>query len=822
MLLSDFFTLGSSTCRMIALAGMCIIPCTSMAQGEGDISKYINEQAFGAVAEILDRGDAAYNNNDMQTAVEEYQKARQEASSRILPKSYREQLDARYAQALAQLGWKEAFEGKVDIGRPKIEEAFKLAPDAPGVRIAKEKIDDPARVNPAATAKNAENVKAVTALLIKAQGATQLGLYDEAKINYTAVLRLDPHNKTARRGMENVNKLMMDYARSSRDHYRSEVLMEVSKAWEQPLAPEVKVEIAEDDFTGTMDMKATQASIANSIILPRLTLDGVNILEAIDYLRNQARQIDPKKQGVNILADIGALDSPSAQGILNRRFNVQMTNVPLSEALRYVAEMSGTQLRNTEYALRLVSEGKDSTALLGRSFQIPPGFFSGEAARSDEDASDPFSSNSSSGGVQIRRVDPKTFLEKSGVTFPDNALATYNAGSGTLLVRNTPANLSLIEDIISSHAQKSPAQVIIKTTFVEVNMTKLKELGFDWIVGFTQLGGNAGRLLSGGTDALGAITGDLPEAPENHPHQNGVMTAGLRSGTEVFHRDSIDDLINTGNERLKATISKQRAPGILSGRFVFSNADIEVIMRGLDQSKAADVMEQPQVIARPGEKAVFQNIREFIYPTDYTEPQLPNSMGNDDNIRGTIRVDLETNTTYVSTFTKDTRSFPVTPSHPTGFATRPVGVTMEVEPLGMSDDRSTVEIQIAPELVEFDGYVNYGSPIMSSGLSETSESGIDIIVLSENNILQPVFTKRSLGTTVTLASGSTVVLGGVLNSKKEKFQDKVPVFGDLPLVGRLFRSQGERTEERAILIMVRADIVDPSGRKIQTLPSGEL
>ena len=48
-----------------------------------------------------------------------------------------------------------------------------------------------------------------------------------------------------------------------------------------------------------------------------------------------------------------------------------------------------------------------------------------------------------------------------------------------------------------------------------------------------------------------------------------------------------------------------------------------MIMRGLAQKKGADIMTAPSVLARSGEKATIEVIREFIYPTEYEPPELP-------------------------------------------------------------------------------------------------------------------------------------------------------------------------------------------------------
>jgi general secretion pathway protein D len=61
-----------------------------------------------------------------------------------------------------------------------------------------------------------------------------------------------------------------------------------------------------------------------------------------------------------------------------------------------------------------------------------------------------------------------------------------------------------------------------------------------------------------------------------------------------------------------------------------------------------------------------------------------------------------------------------------------------------------------------------------------------------------------------------LVIGGLKEAKTVKYEDKLPVLGDLPLVGRLFRSEGEEKVRKAFLMFVKADIVDPTGRNAET------
>jgi general secretion pathway protein D len=77
----------------------------------------------------------------------------------------------------------------------------------------------------------------------------------------------------------------------------------------------------------------------------------------------------------------------------------------------------------------------------------------------------------------------------------------------------------------------------------------------------------------------------------------------------------------------------------------------------------------------------------------------------------------------------------------------------------------------------------------------------------------PYFRVREMTTKVTVADGSTVGMGGLIYDKIETYKDKVPVLGSIPLIGRLFRSEGEKTIKRNLMIFVTATEVDVNGRR---------
>jgi general secretion pathway protein D len=66
-------------------------------------------------------------------------------------------------------------------------------------------------------------------------------------------------------------------------------------------------------------------------------------------------------------------------------------------------------------------------------------------------------------------------------------------------------------------------------------------------------------------------------------------------------------------------------------------------------------------------------------------------------------------------------------------------------------------------------------------------------------------------TNVSVWDGQTVVLGGLMREDVQKTEDKVPIIGDIPLVGRLFRTNVDQHIKRNLIIFVTARLVTPGG-----------
>ena len=128
----------------------------------------------------------------------------------------------------------------------------------------------------------------------------------------------------------------------------------------------------------------------------------------------------------------------------------------------------------------------------------------------------------------------------------------------------------------------------------------------------------------------------------------------------------------------------------------------------------------------------------------------------------------------------------------------------------------TIDLNLVPQVVEFEGFINYGSPINAIGVNTIGGviSTSVPIELTPNVINQPVFSTRKVTTSVSVSDGQTVVLGGLMREDVQKTEDKVPILGDIPLVGRAFRTNVEQHNKKNLIIFVTARQVTTYGAPV--------
>lgn len=134
------------------------------------------------------------------------------------------------------------------------------------------------------------------------------------------------------------------------------------------------------------------------------------------------------------------------------------------------------------------------------------------------------------------------------------------------------------------------------------------------------------------------------------------------------------------------------------------------------------------------------------------------------------------------------------------------GPVLDVIPNVLSDGY-TINLTLIPSLAEFAGYDN-PQEVLASGSLPPGTVLVPTVL--------PRFTVRQVVTTVNVWDGQTVVLGGLISDKVQSIKDKVPVLGDLPFLGRFFRSESKTTNKKNLVIFVTPTMIDPAGNRLHT------
>lgn len=117
-----------------------------------------------------------------------------------------------------------------------------------------------------------------------------------------------------------------------------------------------------------------------------------------------------------------------------------------------------------------------------------------------------------------------------------------------------------------------------------------------------------------------------------------------------------------------------------------------------------------------------------------------------------------------------------------------------------------VHLAISPTILENRQRINLKVASEVSSLDASNAVTISSFSL-------PALKSRRVKTTVTIGNNDTLILGGLLQSEDAKIVSKIPLIGDLPVIGKLFRRKQFQHNETELVIMVTPEIIDKSGGK---------
>ncbi len=571
----------------------------------------------------------------------------------------------------------------------------------------------------------------------------------------------------------------------SRERMRSSMVEDVTKAWQRPAVFEERSPQSRTVSGQSLPLAQKLASIQ----IPSVSFNRVELLRVAQSLSTLAEEFDSSTEGpkgVNVV-----LLDPSDR---NPVVTLSLRNLSLKRVLDFVTDSVGYQYEVQQDAV-VIRPGGETSSLdtaffpIARSTVIRMTGIGGSHSPTAGAATDAFGSKGSelagstvaaaaslaAGGGEAGAL--RAFLQSAGVVFDSTPGASLAYDGSAMIVTQTPRNLERIRNILNRY--NDVRQVEIEAKFMEVQQGALDEMGVTW---------NIGRQAHPRTDPISGKTVYDSSQSYTTDRVNRTLSAAF-SGSANGNSIVIDSqaVASTAAPRLPGAVALAgEAANLAAISGIVGDFNVNAIVRLLAQKSGSDLLSAPRVTVLSGNAATITVAQELRFPQSY----------------GEIQSQVGTGRTAADGLGGGAAGVTITAGTPQDFTTRNVGVELKVTPTVEEDDYS-ISLDLAPKVTEFEGFVEYGGPsvAVSGGRTVTVPPGF----------YQPVFSVREVSTKVTLWDGATLVMGGLTREEVKKVHDKVPVLGDIPLFGRAFRSKGESSQKRNLLIFVTANLVSPGG-----------
>ena len=682
----------------------------------------------------------------------------------------------------------------------------------------------------------------------------EMGKIEEASIKLHQAKKLDPDNAAAAYYLNLIEERR--YRRTTADHELAErsKIVEVERSWiestKRDLLP-VPNPMARTNLVYTSSGRQQILSKLDRIILSQVSYDNIPLGTVLQLLTDESVQRDPDKIGLNFMIDAhaqapatlpavsanpadaaAAAAAAAAAGIAaeaaaapvdigNIPIKLTLRNISLANLLDAICKVAEPQLtfRIEDYAIVLAPKPSDAPQLASRVFRVDPNTFvqglesvialsfanigggttggggggggGGNSQSGERDAA--FSiprvtlaqivggrgggatANAGQGLPGVSKTNftaivnqvVKDYFRAAGVDLEPPKYVFFNDRLGQLLVRATLQDLETIAAAIET-LNAAPPQLTIEAKFAEITQEDSKALGFDWFLGNT--------LLNNGT--IGAQAGTAPSF-------QGSPSVANPSGnfpTPPISQSGSDGLLVPGGGRVNS-----QTPALATITGVLTDPQFRVVIRALETRQGVDLLTAPRVTTLSGRQA---QISSLDLVTIVTGVDIEQNNGNA-TTTGTVG-----NTIINSAPTLEYTVEPL-----------PFGPVLDVIPY-VSADGFSVQMTLIPTITEFLGYDDPGAFVPQA--ASTVSQGLTLTA----QLPLPRLRLRQVTTSCNVWDGQTVVLGGLISENINKVKDKIPMLGDLPFVGKLFRSEASTSTKKNLVIFVTPTIIDPAGNRV--------
>jgi Mg-chelatase subunit ChlD/tetratricopeptide (TPR) repeat protein len=397
-------------------------------------------------------GKAAMKDRDYEKAAVYFKRASDLSPDTGKKSSLRKEAVDQFSTASVKLATELITEGRYQQAQDTLETALGEDYDPHNKKAVTllSHLQQPDYFNKKITPEFRQNVEQVKQWFVEAQGLYDTGRLDLAKQRCEKILELDPYNRAAREFEEKVAHAQDDYGIAGYNGSRAKQVADVDNAWAMPVR---KFNVNESASATSDASSADTAKIRHkleTIVIPKIDLHEVTVREAIDFLKKKSVELDGSSpagsRGANIVLKLGDVTGGKGKAgdssdPANARITLSLNNVPMIEALKYVTGLANLKFKVEPHAVSVVPLIESTDVLVTKEWKVTPGLIptaseTGKTSSKDADAK--------------AREAAKNWLITNGIQFNGTASATYNPKTGRLIVRDTPDQLDLVDQIVEN------------------------------------------------------------------------------------------------------------------------------------------------------------------------------------------------------------------------------------------------------------------------------------------------------------------------------------------------------------------------------------
>jgi len=311
----------------------------------------------------------------------------------------------------------------------------------------------------------------------------------------------------------------------------------------------------------------------------------------------------------------------------------------------------------------------------------------------------------------------------------------------------------LLTEEIVRAVDRNPPQVLIEARFVETTISDLSELGFKWEA-------LQDIKIGGGTVEAGKIV-------DFDWYQNTVDIINPLAPVGAFSFDK------TAQTRPTADQMNLSLKGTLNGN------ELKAVLHALEISGKGEMLSVPRVTTINNNPAKLRSGSDFYYYKQFKAQAFTLLDANN-------------------------KAYNASALMPDGEPTlEELGITLVAVP-SVGADMKTINLLLMPTISEFKGFESYFA-------------GAGAAAVQQVEVKLPKFSRQEIQTKVVVESGQTVAMGGLINKVRQTTEHRVPLLGDIPLLGRLFRQKSNTEEVRNLIIFVTATVISERGESLLPL-----